>query len=72
MLDPTLFLPSTHFLFIIKISFITGKAIASEIISYLTNKDISMDKGSGFGTDGANVLTGEKEGATGQFMRNKN
>ena len=54
-----------------KISSVTGKAIASEIISYLTNNDISIDKGSGFGSDGAKVMTGEKEGSTGHFMRNE-
>ena len=66
-----MFLPSTHFLFNMKISSVSGKAIASEIISYLTNKDISIDKGSGFGSDGAKVMTGEKEGSTGHFMRNE-
>ncbi len=68
VLSPS-FVPSTHFLANLKITSATGRDIADVIKEYLDSNGIPMDKVSGFGTDGASVMTGKKEGATGYLMR---
>ncbi len=68
VVDPTTFIPTTKYLTNIELGDATGKAIANEIVSFLDSKDISIDKLSGFGSDGASVMTGRKNGTTGKLL----
>ena len=62
VLNPQTFQPSTVFLTNIHIDDGTAKKISKELVSYLSSKGISMEKMSGFGSDGASVMTGKKGG----------
>ena len=70
ILCPETFMPSTHFLASINLKSGTGEAIAAEITRYMESKVlVPMKNVSGFGSDGASVMTGRKKGVTGQLLR---
>lgn len=62
VLDPQTFQPCTVFLTNIHINDGTAKTISEELVTYLSAKGVCMKKVSGFGSDGASVMTGKKVG----------
>lgn len=69
IIDPAIMSPSTLFLTDLRIDSATGLGIFSEIQKHLMGRNINIEKVTGLGTDGASVMTGRKEGLTGQFLK---
>ena len=69
VVDPVTLTPSTFFLSDVRLHAATGKAIFDSIKSELDKRRIPITKVFGLGTDGARVMTGEKNGLTGHFLR---
>ncbi|XP_048236880.1 zinc finger protein 862-like [Haliotis rufescens] len=69
VIDPHTMMPATMFLTDLRITSATGKGIFDAIQGHLAERKIPIMKVSGLGTDGASVMTGRKEGLTGQFLK---
>lgn len=61
--------PSTHFVTNLHCPDVSGEGIANSIIKTMSQFGVPAHKIMGFGSDGANVMTGRKKGATGMLLR---
>ena len=61
--------PSTHFVANIECADGSGAGVAKTIIDTMDTFGVPMSKVMGFGSDGANVMTGKDKGATGMLLR---
>ncbi|KAK3107310.1 hypothetical protein FSP39_011602 [Pinctada imbricata] len=69
IINTTTMVPYTAFLSNVHISSATGEGIFNSIKDHLSSRGVTISKVSGLGTDGATVMTGQKNGLTGQFLR---
>lgn len=69
IVDPITLSPSTLFLTDVRITSASGKGIFDAIAQHLAKRHMTPKQVTGLGTDGASVMTGRKEGLTGQFLK---
>ena len=69
LLDPDTCIASTHFIGNISVegSYCTAEVLFNLIIQFLEEKQIDISKVIGFGSDGAAVMTGSKNGVATRF-----
>ena len=69
LINPLSLKPSTHYLGNIECKDSTGKGIAESILSELASRGIEISKVVSFGSDGASVMTGKRNGAAALLRR---
>ncbi len=67
--DPITLVPSTYFITNIHITDATGKGITNAILQEMSGRGIDATKIMGLGSDGASVMTGQKNGVSGRMKR---
>ena len=69
MSDPETYIPSFCYLENIKVPDGTGKVVSTAILDCLSDRNVSMSKVMGFGSDGAKAMTSTGEGVRGHLLR---
>ncbi len=68
VVDPDTFQPSTHFLANMKVANGTAAEITTSLMALMADRGIPVTKVMGLGSDGAAVMTSQKNGVTGKLL----